>query len=66
MMDHTRGQSRVKAFALAQDGAVTVDWVALTAGIVLLSLGAAFYVGSSVPEVADKVSVYMSSVDLGD
>lgn len=51
----TGGQGAVSRFAHNQDGAVTVDWVALTGFILALGMGTAFYVASSVPRVADKV-----------
>lgn len=57
--------SRLETFARAEDGAVTVDWVVLTAAIVTLGLGALFYVGSAVPEVAANIKGYMDGVEVG-
>ena len=36
-------------------GAVTVDWVVLTAAIVLLGVAAGFYVGTGSTELAGKI-----------
>jgi uncharacterized membrane protein YczE len=46
-------------------GAVTVDWIVLTASLVFMGIAAAFYVSSSVPEVADNISEYMKDVEVG-
>ena len=45
-----------------ETGAVTVDWVVLTATIVMLGVAAAWYVTSSVPVVANALSSYMTGV----
>ncbi|HBZ42918.1 MAG TPA: hypothetical protein DEO85_02445 [Maritimibacter sp.] len=59
----------VKAFFIAcftdDDGAVTVDWIVLVAVIVMLGMGAAFYVTSSVPHVANNMSSFLSKTDVG-
>jgi len=49
-------------FSTDDQGAVTVDWVALTAAIVLLGVSVMFYATSSVPEVANALSSYMTGV----
>lgn len=46
------------------DGAVTVDWVVLTAAIVLMGVSAGFYVTSSVPEVANAIVNYMDGMTI--
>lgn len=51
-------------FARDESGAITVDWVVLTAALIAIGMGAAFYVNASVPVVADSVSDYMTSVDV--
>ncbi len=55
---------RFRRFARQQDGAVTVDWVVLTATIIGLGMAAAFFVGANVPGLANKTSSYMTSVDV--
>ncbi len=52
----------LKRFHKEDHGAITVDWIAITAAIVMLGIAASFYVASSVPEVADSVVGYMDSV----
>lgn len=51
-------------FVRDESGAVTVDWVALTAVVVGMGLAAGFTVGSSVPEVGDGLSSYMANKDV--
>lgn len=48
-------------FLRDEDGAVTVDWIALTAAILLLGMVTAFAVGSSVPVLADKLSSFLDA-----
>lgn len=57
--------TRLTQFAQSEDGAVTVDWIVLTAALVLLGLGAAVYVNSAVPELADRTADFMSDMDVG-
>lgn len=54
----------VRHFLRDDDGAVTVDWVALVAFTVLLGMGAAFYVATSVPKVAGKVGDHLETTDV--
>ena len=51
-------------FARDEDGAVTVDWVVLTAGLVFMGISAAFYVSSSAPQVANNLSTYMVNIEV--
>ena len=48
-----------RRFVCQDDGAVTVDWVVLTAAIVLLGVAAGFIVTSAVPEVANKIDTVL-------
>ena len=61
--DRAKGRSsvlrEVKRFWRDCDGAVTVDWVALTGFIVFLGMATAFYVATSVPQVADRVGEHL-------
>lgn len=52
-------------FLIEEDGAVTVDWVALTAAILMLGLFTGFSVTSSVPTLANKLSEFVSSRSVG-
>ncbi len=47
------------------EGAVTVDWIALVAVIVMLGMAAGFSVSSSVPELANNMSTFLSSSPVG-
>ena len=51
-------------FARDDDGAVTIDWVVLTAALTFMGIAAAFYVSSSAPEVANNLSTYMVEIDV--
>lgn len=51
-----------RPFRSGDDGAVTVDWVVLTAALVFMGIAATFYVTSSVPEVANQISTYMDGM----
>ncbi|SMH32249.1 hypothetical protein [Maritimibacter sp. HL-12] len=53
-------------FTVDDDGAVTVDWIVLTASIVLLGVGASFYVTSTVPKVADSIVTFMDDHEIRD
>ncbi|MEC7761413.1 MAG: hypothetical protein VX874_05800 [Pseudomonadota bacterium] len=53
-------------FVSDEDGAVTVDWVALTAAVLMLGLFAGFTVTSSVPTLANKLSEFVSDRPVGD
>ncbi|MDA5094162.1 hypothetical protein O2N63_08675 [Aliiroseovarius sp. KMU-50] len=48
-----------------EDGAVTVDWVVLTAAIVMLGMAAGFTVTSNIPGIADKISSVVAGQDVG-
>ena len=64
-MFQSRAFSHLTQFSRAQDGAVTVDWIVLTAALAMMGLGAAFYVTSSVPQVAENMQTYMENVEVG-
>lgn len=51
-------------FASDEDGAITVDWIVLTALVVLMGLGAAFFVAANVPGLAENIGEYMSTRDI--
>ena len=52
---------RVRAFLFQDDGAVTVDWVVLTAAIVLMGIAAGFTVTSTVPDLASDIGTFLES-----
>ena len=51
----------VKNFARDEDGAVTVDWVVLTAAIVGLGIAVLASVGGSTKDLADVISGELAS-----
>lgn len=56
---------RLMGFFKREEGAITVDWIVLTASLVFMGMAAAFYVSSSVPVVADKTADYMRDYEIG-
>lgn len=51
----------VRRFLQSEDGAVTVDWLALTAVIAMLGLGVGFAVSAGVPELAKNIGSFVGS-----
>ena len=54
----------INAFLSDESGAVTVDWVVLTAAIVGLGLAVLMSVGGGTTSLANKVSTHMDSQDV--
>ena len=52
------------AFISSEDGAVTVDWVVLTAGIVALGLAVVLSVSVGAVDLGDKTTVAISSTKI--
>ena len=59
-----QSSNRFTKFMQDQDGAVTVDWVVLTAGIAALGLAVAITVGTQTKVLADEISTYVQKTDL--
>lgn len=57
---------RLPRFARDESGAVTVDWVVITAVVVGLGATAAALVRGNVPALADKISTYISVISVGN
>ncbi len=55
----------LRRFLSDENGAVTVDWVALTAAILMIGMFVGFSVTSSVPTLANKMSSFVSSRSVG-
>ena len=51
-------------FVKDEDGAVTVDWVVLTATILLLGLVVGTTIGGETDAVADRISAEMSTMSV--
>jgi Flp pilus assembly pilin Flp len=58
-------KSECKRFALDEDGAITVDWVVLTAGVAGLVIAVSLVVGNGASDNADNVASVMSDRGLG-
>lgn len=54
----------IKNFHADEDGAVTVDWVVLTAAVVALGVGAVSVVGGSIDGLAAKIQTSVNSATL--
>lgn len=55
----------LKKFATSEDGAVTVDWVVLTAAVVGLGVGAIQTVGGGTEALGQSVSSAVSTTTVG-
>lgn len=55
----------VKNFLRGEDGAVTVDWVVLTAAIVGLGLAVLMPIATSTGNIADSTKGRMDSIQIG-
>jgi hypothetical protein len=53
-----------KTFHDAEDGAVTVDWVVLTAAVVGLGVAALATIRKGTDSLTDKINNYLSSVTI--
>ncbi len=51
----------IKTFSRDEDGAVTVDWVVLTAAIVGLGIAVLTTVGGATDDYVDKIGSHLSS-----
>ena len=52
--------NRLKNFAASEDGAVTVDWVVLTAAVVSLAVAIVFAIQGPTDNVGDGVGTYLT------
>lgn len=66
MMDVGQMLKLIKTFVHSEEGAVTVDWVVLTAGVVGLSVGLILMLNDSTSNVASNISDYVAEVEVGD
>ena len=53
-----------KVFTKEEDGAVTVDWVVLTAALVALALAALSQVESGVTDLSDEIAAVISALSV--
>lgn len=54
-----------RRFSDGDSGAVTVDWVVLTASVLVLAMGAGYAVTANVPELAGKISEELDETEVG-
>lgn len=59
-------KARLRDLVADEDGAVTVDWVVLTASIVMLGMASMFIVAGNIPGFANKISSSLSNMPVGD
>lgn len=57
---------KFKNFMKSEDGAVTVDWVVLTAAVVSLAVVVIFAIQGSTDNVGDGVGNYLTGYTPGD
>ncbi|MFC6637250.1 hypothetical protein GV827_12835 [Sulfitobacter sp. JBTF-M27] len=57
--------NQIKSFLKSEDGAVTVDWVVLTAAVVSLAVVAIFAIQGSTDDVGDGVGTYLTDSTAG-
>ncbi|WP_458789890.1 Flp family type IVb pilin [Yoonia sp. MH D7] len=55
----------IKNFRNDEDGAVTVDWVVLTAAIVLLGVVVGNSIGDGAKNLANEVGTELTAIDVG-
>ena len=55
---------RITSFLAEEGGAVTVDWVALMAALVLIGIGVATTVNTSTKNYADRISADIATRDV--
>lgn len=65
MEQDKKAYSPIRAFLNREDGAITVDWVVLTAALIFMAIAMSFVVTANIPGVADGVSTYMTSMEVG-
>ncbi len=64
-MKNKTHKTRVASFLFSEEGAITVDWIVLTATIIALGMAATFYALSNVPGIAENTADYMETYDIG-
>jgi len=57
-------KSALQRFVKDDSGAITVDWVVLTAAVVALGVAAAAAMSTGTTELSENIWTYMDSLDL--
>ncbi len=53
--------NKIVKFAKSEEGAVTVDWVVLTAGIAFLGLAVIYLIGSTTTSQSDSIGAFIGA-----
>lgn len=61
----TRLFSSLARFTSSESGAITVDWVTITAAIAALGIAVVSVIGDGSLEAADKIGTHMESTEVG-
>ena len=56
----------IKNFTKAEDGAITVDWVVLTAGIAFLGLAVIYLVGSTTADSSTSIGTFIGERQIAE
>lgn len=59
-------RSALRQFSIEDAGAVTIDWVALTAGILLLGIAVAYSVNASMENLVGQITTELSLTEVPD
>ncbi|KPU83751.1 hypothetical protein JI58_07760 [Marinosulfonomonas sp. PRT-SC04] len=51
-------------FAKSESGAVTVDWVVLTAGVVFLGLSVILLIGAKTADASDNLGLFIGELEI--
>lgn len=54
----------ITKFAASEEGAITVDWVVLTAGIAFLGLAVIYLIGSTTTEQSTSIGTFIGDRDV--
>ena len=54
----------ISKFAKSEEGAITVDWVVLTAGIAFLGVAVIYVIGSKVTDTSDNIGAFISEREI--
>ncbi|MCK0138059.1 hypothetical protein [Aliiroseovarius sp. F47248L] len=57
--------ARISGQITDEDGAVTVDWVVLTASLVMLGMASMFIVAGNIPGLTDQISSVVANQSVG-
>lgn len=56
----------ISKFAKSEDGAITVDWVVLTAGIAFLGLAVIYLIGAAATDKSDNIGAFIGEQQIAE